>query len=268
MSANPKKKKDSDPSVNKILGYLEDLIDSKDFQDSIYILRKKYNVPPEGLYCPEEILADFKESGLALSDSISYGYKGGKTQLHKLWQELNAFFDKKVEISRVLSFSVYSALLFYFFHNIFPIDMTNAGQLLGKDGLCEITDAKEEYEVYKETPLYYDNYLRRELSRYPICLRITPEASQRNLIQRIKQSWPEIEELQNKYKKNKALASTRRRDDEIKLRDSYIWENREKPLKEIRSLVYEKFKSSKDRIRSVDEGLIGKIIVLETKRRT
>ncbi len=97
---------------------------------------------------------------------------------------------------------------------------------------------------------------------YPIIIRINPYASEREIVDFIRKSYTrEIKPIQERYKdENIRLGKIRKKKQGIQERDDFVYNNREKPYKEIRRLLGEQNIF-------IDDGLIGKIISRETKKR-
>ena len=102
---------------------------------------------------------------------------------------------------------------------------------------------------------------------YPVAIRISPEASVRDILDFITKVYnPEILELQKKYQGNSApIGSAKTSSDEVRRRDKYIFTLSKEgySAKEIVSIVNERFGEL------LDTGLIGKIISnMRKKERT
>ena len=93
--------------------------------------------------------------------------------------------------------------------------------------------------------------------KYPVALYINPEASQRQLKDFISKNWDQIK--MHRKKGQGTFGNIRKRNKQ--LRNDFIYENRELPLVQIR----EKLRLELGEF--LDDGLIGKIIQLEKKKR-
>jgi hypothetical protein len=100
---------------------------------------------------------------------------------------------------------------------------------------------------------------------YPVIIRVSPYASQREIVDFIKKSYNQyIQPIQDRYKdKELNLGKVRKKKVSIKERNDFIYENRHLPDREIMTLVYDKFGEQAN----IDYGCIGKIISLEDKKR-
>ena len=103
---------------------------------------------------------------------------------------------------------------------------------------------------------------------YPILIRLSPYASQRDLISFIKNKdvWKnQIKVLQEKYKnKTIKIGKFRSKNKRIQERNDFIFAHRGLTRKKIVSLVMDKFR---DVSNTIDEGSVSKIISLENKVR-
>jgi hypothetical protein len=97
---------------------------------------------------------------------------------------------------------------------------------------------------------------------HPIVIRVTPYASQREIIDYIKKSYNRlIKPIQESYKLDVPIGKIRKKKPEIQERNKFIYENKDLPRKEIARLVAEKFNQF------LDYGHIGKVISIENKKR-
>lgn len=214
-------KKSNKPTSNKIFGFIEDLISNSTFQSNIKGLRIKYQIPVNGLECPEEVIEEIKKSKLGLCSDIFYGYSGNKKQLNELRKELDYLLIKHLKeysLSIYSDFNVYLILLFYFFHDKILIGRNEIDKFLDSQGFCEVLDMREIYSLYKENPPLWKEYLEREILMYPIWIKTMPGSS----LEQIKKLWPKINALQEKYKKPKTIGSQRQR--KKRDRDDFILE--------------------------------------------
>ncbi|MFA6251763.1 MAG: hypothetical protein WC603_04020 [Candidatus Paceibacterota bacterium] len=117
-------------------------------------------------------------------------------------------------------------------------------------GLCEIVDIFD--PVY---PKGYDE-------RYPISIRISPDASLRDIQEFVKKQSFLLERLMKKYKDpNSKIGKLKGKNQGIQERNDLIWKNRKLPTREIFKIIYDRFDES------LDLSYINKIIILENKKR-
>jgi len=117
---------------------------------------------------------------------------------------------------------------------------------------CKVQD---EYEKHTE-PEYDPNFDKEDDSRYPISIRISPEASKREIINFVEKSFStRIKPLQEIYKKNYTTPKTRTRP--AGKRNLYITENYNSMAKdELLKNVKEKYPREKRIITNIDLGQI------------
>lgn len=123
-------------------------------------------------------------------------------------------------------------------------------------GMCMARDKEDEDEDMPYTR-------ERWGTTYPVVLRISPYASKRDILDYVKKMYKHsIAPRQEKYRRDDIkLGKIKQKNPEIQKRNHFIYENRDKPRKEIASLVAERFDEY------LDVGHISKIISLEKKKR-
>lgn len=231
---------DESQGSRKIINYFMDLILRNDFQDEVTWFRKKYNIPPRGFDTKEEhILID------------------GVFPVPKRWIHS----DKDKTFWK--SFSDDEQLI----ADKFNLPPGNRGLIdayvmyrfaVGAGNLCQIQDCNE---IGK-----YPQFDKEQNQHFPVALRISPYASQRDVTDYIRIFFEkEIKPLQDKYKDtNSSLGKAREKSYTLRARDAFIYDHRHLPRKQILEMVKEKYRESYD---TVDEGSIGKIISLIDKKR-
>lgn len=137
------------------------------------------------------------------------------------------------------------------------------------DNLCIVLDREEigenEYPngcVNEEKDILNTPVELNPISyRYPIILRISQYASERDIIDYIKKIYSiYIKPIQEKYKDDEILlGKIKSKNQKVQERNKFILDNKEKPLKEIRHLLAQKEIY-------LDDGLIGKIISNHNKK--
>lgn len=123
-------------------------------------------------------------------------------------------------------------------------------------------DEFDEYEYFGEKPVEPIELESWSYS-HPIIIRVSPYASQTEIIDYIKKTYTKyIKPIQERYvDEDVYLGKVRKKKQSVQKRNDFIYENREFPRKKIMSLVAGKFKEY------LDVGHIGKIIYLEKKKR-
>lgn len=211
----------------KIWAYYLALIKSEEFQKKIFKIRKDCKIPVEGL-TSKNVLPDNINRNLIFKSTII------------ICREYNLFpGDWWASIENYIEFN--------------EIDMpsSNSGEL------CTVWDFVEDPEDSwdKETLKDFNNF-------YPLAIRISPYATQRDILDYIKKNFPYIYSSQNYYKtKSNKITKFRIRNSAIQKRNDYIFNNKMYPLKTIARLLSENLGID------MDEGAISKIISLETIRR-
>jgi hypothetical protein len=221
----------------KLERYFTGLLKTEEFQNVIVDLRKRYGYP-EG------------------------GYKQGITYNLGNWgerKELLRKLDKELE-----SVCTKYGLHFVYWGDVIRSVMSNELPFLPIDpgaDLCMITDLKNEAEEpFMKEIQDADNEL------FPIAIRISPFATQRDIVDFIKKNDAFISQMQEQYLKELKgvrIGKTKKRRTEIEERNDFIYENRELPRRKIMELLTEKYGPEK----TLDMGHISKIISLEKQKR-
>jgi len=219
-------------SSKKIKNYLLALFDSDDFNESIAIIRNSYEIKKGGFKSEKEKQSWEENIGwehnLAISDDI------------------NAL-TKKFNIEFPSSSKFIEKFLYYGKYN----DLEKM-----PDSLCYVSDIIEE----KNNP--YEMSETAKDRSYPIAIRISPYASRRDIADFIGKIYTtEIKPLQDKYNNKKIrIGKIKTKNNFVKRRNEFIYENRDKPRIEIQKLVKNEFG------RTLDYEYISKIIS-EVKRK-
>lgn len=239
----------------KLINSFLDLIKKDSFRKEILKIRQKYNIPLVG--------RQFSKENLNIA--------------------INEFENESAQYELAEKFGFYSILWGSFFIAcIFfdDIDIRVLPQFMFDFELCEVTDEKSQheekftkentgYKTEKELVEYKEMRIERrqnEDNEFPIAIRISPYASERDILDFVKRNFHEISDYQNNYKLNKghiAIGKSKRKNPKIKERNDLIFNNQHLPRREIMKLLITKF--GKDSI--IDQGYIGKIISVENKKR-
>ena len=241
--------------VNKLLNYFYDFFDNKDFQQKVMELRNKYKIPLNGFPINKNIGKDFQISSLF--------YRPKENDFLK---DKNNFKNFNLELKNILSkfelnnLTFKSAFRFYIFHNELP-DKSNLNFLVFKN-VCNLIDVKEQLAEFEGAdPYQILDILGNEASKYPISIKLSPYATNRDILDYVKKMYPIIKNLQNKYKiPESKVGRIKKKDPYIKKRNDLIYRNMGKPRKLIRSMIKGSFEE-------IDETYISKIISNEKKRR-
>ncbi|KKR18345.1 MAG: hypothetical protein UU65_C0002G0220 [candidate division CPR2 bacterium GW2011_GWC1_41_48] len=227
----------------KMWNYFLDITKKEYFNDVIKELRKKYEIPPNGYKPDEDGCYRFPPRNTIFEDNFQ-----------KELALRNEIIEKICRKYQLHNFDFSDVVLRYVFYNY--IELSNQ---LGACGLFIVSDViKEKEDPFSEFVQQSDDMA------YPIAIRISPYASQRDLIDFIKNKivWKkEIEFLQNKYKdKNIKIGRVKAKNQSTQERNDFIYQNRDKTLKEVRELLA-------DKNIFLDDGHIAKIISLEKQKR-
>ncbi len=223
--------KKHDPDLNnlghkKLWNYFLKLTETQEFQEEILKSREKFSLPKEGL--DWETIKNHRQEQYIDTSSEAFRI----ATLYKLdaimWEETLHFY---IECG-VLSEPEWGSS-------------------------CLLTTVEDEvYEPYSK----FVQDIRNEV--YPIFLRISPYATQREIIDFVKMQSIYIKKSQKKYQDSHSQIGKSRTRKEGKIsRNQFIFEHKDLPRKEIMHLVTDKFAET------LDYGHIGKIISLESKKR-
>lgn len=246
-------------SFKKALNYIEALIHQKDFQDKVLEIRGRYGIPDKGLAEIKLVPSEFQKD----------------VQLVQIPSELDTF-DMREEARLLaqgcgLDVMWTGIFLHYVIYN--SIEIHTLGDAFDVVDLQSFTEPEagpwwdeiitEEGKDYSE-----DHYremqkqLRDTAKTHPIALLIHPYASQRDIIDYVKKLFKhKIQPLQERYKDPKiSLGKVRTKNQVVKQRNKFIFQNRNLPKKQITQLVAEKFGDI------LDYTYINKIITDEEKK--
>lgn len=220
----------------KMWNYFLDIMKKDYFIQTIKEIRVKYDIP---------------ENGFGLEDGYYYRPPHDFNHDKEVREEVIEKICKKYK----LHLFDYSDVIMDFIY----FNLTQPLYELGACGLFRVCDVLAE----KEEP-FGDFVQQSDDNFYPIAIRMSPYASQRDLIDFIKNKviWKkEIEFLQYKYKsKDIKIGKVKSKKQDIQKRNEFIFQNSDKPLKAIRRLL------AQQKI-FLDDGHIAKIISLEKQKR-
>ncbi len=225
-------------SVQKMWNYFLEIIRKDFFIDTVQALRKKYNIPENGFETKDKSYTRPPRNV-------------GHEQEKSLRQEVVEKICKKYKLHYFDYSDIILDIIYYnYLHPIYG---------LGSGGLFWVSDIIEE----KEEP--FNEFIQQsDDDCYPVAIRISPYATQRDLIDFIKNKsiWKnEIEFSLKKYRdKNIQIGKVRRKKTNIQERNDLIYSNSHKPVKEIRKILAKQGNF-------LDDGHISKIVSLERKKR-
>jgi len=235
----------------KLKAYFEEIIKSENFQQKIQNLRDKYGIPKDGF------VFDRKTHQYPIPPA-KWIYKNDTTKITESETEIKTL---------ATEYGLYTAewqeiFWDYLFYNQTFLDL----HLFIYDyDLCLIDDAPESIADLND-PEYghvWKEIEEEELNGFPIVIKISPYATERDIIDFIKKNYKHINLLQKKYQKpNIKIGKFKQKNELIQKRNDFIWEHRNLSRKKIMHLVNQKFKG-----RTLGYADVEKIIILERKKR-
>lgn len=209
----------STQSYKKLWNYFLEIVKTNSFQSAIKTLREKYQIPPKG----------FKGRNISYYLPPNEWKPKNKNLIKKLDKELVGLCNKYslhfISWAEVISF-------YLFYNKLKPRYDPNSSDLF------LLSDLKlEKNEPYSKEIRESDD------AAYPIAIRISPYASERDILDYIKKIYNiAIKPAQECYiNKNIKIGKIKSKNQIIQKRDEFIYQNRNKSGKEIKRLVSEKF---------------------------
>ncbi len=240
--------------VRKIENAFLNFITLENTQKEIKKLRLKFEIPEDGF-------SNFNYRDLILANEIIYTPKEWIFHTEKIdlkFKQINLAVKKFAEKMPELNFGI-SIFRFYLFHNVVPHEVFD--WFLETTNVCKLSETSNLSHINnKEIKL-----IEKENTIYPITVKISPNATQRDIINFISQNWNDIQWLQKKYTNplNKIGKFKTRNERKREIYD-FVYKNRYKyNSKDMLKILYEKYGTALE----IDQGLIGKIISLEKERR-
>ncbi len=209
--------------ANKTAAYLIELTErSKDFQASIKRFRKNWNIPENG-YSQDADLKD-RDFNKVPGEQKFLGnlfYLADEYGLDVGW----AYWIKQ--------YILYNDIIYA--EDITPVDIFDLYSMLKYDKDGGVTQS-EHNEIWID-------FLEMMARSHPVALLVDPYITERDLVDYIKKLYKhEIKPIQDEYKKPKSLRGRIRiRNEKIKQRDKFIYENKHLPKSQLASLVYRNF---------------------------
>lgn len=226
-------------SFKKMWNSFHDFTKKRAFQEFILNLRGKYRIPQNG----------FTINGDSwTTPPDEWTYEMWDTEHKEIQSAIRGFCREQQIPSKDWEFTIEQYL---FFNQMFISPEPNS------HNMCYITDMSTKQDSVGQE-------LNDDLiTAYPVGLLISPYASQRDILAYVKSIYrAEIAPLQKKYKTEGSLiGKSRSKMAMTRKRNELIWQNRERPLKEIMEIVKKEFRTD------IDVGSIGKILSLERKNR-
>lgn len=239
---NKKIHKKSPQGADKLRNYFLDITLKDSFQKEVSWIRNDYNIPKKGFRKSEkhtqgDYAPKYPERWAHPTGEIDDGF----------WVEFFAILQKLCNKFKIPTNDIGIMYEYVLYNKIIIADEIF--------GLCMIQDFCDIGKIK-----YTD---KRHNDSFPILIRISPYASQRDILNHIKAVYSkEIAPMQEKYKDSAImLGKIRTKNEKVQKRNSFIIKNKKLSIKEIRTLLrvngYE----------ALDDGLIGKIISEYEKKR-
>jgi len=238
-----KQKLESSQSHKKIWNFAQRVIREESFVEELEKLRAEWNIPAKGFVNRDEL----DKWSLETKHTSDLAFICSEGSLRDLFESHNL---------NIRHWSMWS----FFFYN----ELNQTVLPIEPDGLCFVEDLDEE-GVTRIPSEEAEN-----LKQYPISIRVSPYASQRDIVEYVKKMYSIlILDVQMKYRKDElSLGSGRERNPEYLEVVDFIWEHRSMKHKKLATFVREHFTDRKFSFEwPPDYGTIGKIISEEKKRR-
>jgi len=218
--------------------YIEQLLTSKKFVESVFNIKNINSLPQEGF-------------SLSIFDEMVVG-------------DIQPRIPKEVANKEKFIKSINNLLLWYGFSQDW-FDFFSDYILYGFVGSIEdkkqifLLDLGQKNKIRDE----HMAILEKNTLQNPIAILLPPFASQRDIYEFVSINWNEIERIQRKYNKPSIdITSIRKKNERVKKRDHFIFKNRHLPKKELLSKIAAEFGDI------LDYTYINKIIVSETRKKS
>lgn len=254
----------------KILLQFERFLSTDIFKEEVLRIRKAIKISTKGIEPTKEDLEKLTD---IFRTPDNFPIKKSKDGRHPM-RLLNIETRKLVSMLPVNNIYLTSLVKYYIlFDKLLYSELAEFKEYFRTANVCELEDAQREFEEYAPSDdpedyfsiRSYTEMLENKLWKYPVVLRIHPDASQRDIIEYIKTHWHLIKCYQDQYSNRNKDASFKnsktKENKKIKERNDFIYKNRDLPRKTIMQMV------NKDFGADLDQGSIGKIISLERKKR-
>ncbi len=223
----------------KIENYAKEVVRTTRFQERVLELRKKYEIPVNGFPQVDNRTVPPREWVHSHSDTN-----------RELWKDV-----EKMCADYGLHFVYWSdpiqSVLFY----NEPLEAMHGADL------CLLVDLQSEGEdPFSKEIQEADNRF------YPLAIRISPQATQRDIIDFIEKHDVFIKQMQEHYLKDatgQKIGKVKKKNPKVQERNDFIYENRNLPRRKIMEAIADKFGSEA----VIDYGHISKIISLEKQKR-
>lgn len=221
----------------KLWNFFLAMSETDEFNKMIAEIRQEYGIPKDGFSTFEKKL-NWENAIADENDRLGRDIEIAK-KIDKICDKFNArFLSSQFVIENFLYFNKIMLNPYSFANN-----------------LCYISDLKDDKTLFEFNVM-------DSADVYPIVMGISPYARQRDILDFVKKIYKiGIEPLQKQYKSVDAkIGKIKSKNPDIQKRNKFIYENRNKSIKEIRALLANKKVY-------LDDGHISKILSLERKRR-
>jgi hypothetical protein len=254
----------------KILLQFERFVETVFFKKEVARIRKAIKIPVDGIKpSPEDLIRLTDLFRIPTNFPVKKLDKG-----HHPMDLLNIETRKIVDMLPVNNIYLTALVKYYIlFDKLLYTELTEFREYFRKANVCEIEDAQGEFEEYapNDDPesffsiRAYIEMLEEKLWKYPVVIRIHPDASQRDIIEYIKTHWSLVKYYQDQYvneERETSFKNSKTKENiRLKERNDFIYQNKDLPRKTIMQMVNKGFGAD------LDQGSIGKIISLERKKR-
>lgn len=224
----------------KLEQYFLEIVRTQEFQDAVRELRSCYDIPEIGFNTEERIYPP-----------AAWKHRRAGAKIQMIGQEIDKL-SEEYGLTPMYWGNVIEGLVFY--------NDTSLTADFGGD-LCVLADLQEQAnEPFSKKDQTTNN------ENFPIAIRISPFASQRDIIDFVKKNELFISNQQARYKRNMKdlkIGKVRRKDGHKQKRNDFIYEHKHLPRKEIAGLLGKKFGMNG----VLDYAHISKIISSERQKR-
>lgn len=227
----------------KLWNYFQEIAETELYITTLNRLILECDIPPQGF--DQRILSIADDRRFILPPEWRY-YESEKKYV-EVSEEIKKL-CKRFHLHYMDWFEVIAKHLFY--------NLIEVPRYPNSYNLCLVSDLVET----KQEPL--EEFEESDDIAFPVAIRVSPYASQRDIIDFVKKAHTQIEAYQKKYRDEQAkIGRVKTKKPLVRQRDNFIYELRDLPRQQIMRLLNEKLGIS------LDYGHIGKIISLEAKKR-
>lgn len=219
-------------SAIKIAYFLDIFFLKNSVCKQVATLREKFGIPKEGLWLDKKTLGKIVTQSFYLPVAENSPLKEFRDLLKPI--------EESIPLQNFESMGI--ILRLFVLYDLYDIEFSS--YLFSSEGICRVVNSREEWADYqpdnKKTISYYLKHLQQESEYYPLHIRLSPYASQRDIVDYIQANWKTIgKELKKMKGKEVLLGKIKKKDLERRERDKFMYENRDLPEKEIRKLLRE-----------------------------